>query len=171
MKKIVLLTMVLLCINLSACSLQASEPQLIEDAVQFSRITTDELVAIMGEPIGKEDWTYNDKQPVTTYSYDKNSNHYEFIIAENSVVRLTIYSSDSWNGEGEKFKFYGSKQNICKDYNIELGDNAKKAADTNFAYRLRTVNDIVADFWVLDMDLDSKTYGFVKITYDLNYFD
>ncbi len=174
MKKLVSLTLVLLCVVLSACTPTSTEPQLIEDVVQFSRISANELVSIMGEPTDKEDWTNKTTKgnfKVTTYSYDKNSNHYEFIVADDSVVRLTIYSNSSWNGEGEPFKISGSKQDICKSFNIVLGENTKKTADTNWAYRISPVNDKVADFWVQEMDMDTKTFGTAKITYNLNYFD
>ena len=169
MKKF-LIGLVLLCLMLSGCTAtQNTEATIIEDVVQFSRISVDELKAIMGEPSSVEDWKYNDKTPVTTLSYDKNANHYEFIVADNSVVRLTIYSEDYWNGTGNRFAYKGAKQNICKAFNVELGENAKKAADTNYAFKISPVNDKVAVFDIQDMD--KETYGFVKITYNTNYFD
>ena len=115
--------------------------------------------------IGKGDFK------VTTFSYDKNNNHYEFIVTDNSVVRLNIYSNKYWNGIGENFKYSGNKQNMCKLFNIELSDNAKLTADTNYAYRISPVNDKIADFWVQDINTSSKTFGVAKITYNLNYFD
>lgn len=170
MKQKLLISMLLFCLILSGCSAtQSTQPSIIEDVVQFSRISAEELVAIMGEPVSKEDWKYNDKTPVTTYSYDKNANHYEFIIADNSVVRLTIYSEDYWNGTGNRFSYKGAKQDICKSFNVELGDYAKKAADTNYAFKISPANDKIAVFDIQDMD--KETYGFVKITYNLNYFE
>ena len=99
----------------------------------------------------------------------KNSNHYEFIIADNSVVRLSIYSNSYWNNTGDRFPINDKKENIYKSYNISLGDNVKKVTDNNFTYTLSPVNDKIAEFDV--QDISSDTYGLVKITYNLNYFD
>ncbi len=126
----------------------------------------------MGEPVSEESWTNATSKgdfDVTTLSYDKNSNHYEFIIADDSVVRLTIYSNSYWNGTGDRFSITGDKQDICKSFNISLGENVKKVTDNNLTYTLSPVNDKIAMFDV--QDIDTNSYGFVKITYNLNYFD
>lgn len=144
----------------------------IEDAEQFSRISTSELKNIMGEPISENSWTNKTSKgdfAVTTLSYDKNSNHYEFIIAEDSVVRLTIYSNNYWTKTGDRFPITSDKKDICQSFNISLGENAKKVVDNNFTYILSPVNEKVAMFNV--QDIDSDTYGLVIITYNLNYFD
>ena len=146
--------------------------KIIEDAEQFSRISMEELKDIMGEPMSEEPWTNKTGKgdfEVITLSYDKGSNHYEFIIADDSVVRLSIYSDNYWNKSGDRFLITGEKSDICKSFNIILGDNAKKTADTGYSYTLSPVNNKVAIFDV--QDIDGDTYGFVKITYNLNYFD
>lgn len=163
---------------LAACgsnSTTATEPEtvtIIEDVEQFSRISTEELKNIMGEPNSEEAWTNKTSKgdfEVITLSYEVNSNHYEFIIADDSVVRLSIYSAGYWNRTGERFSFTGDKSNIAKAFNITLGDNAKKVTDNNFTYTLSPVNGKIGMFDV--QDIDSDTYGFIKITYNLNYFD
>ena len=174
MKKIYLLVLVMFTVILSACSSKPENIDIIEDVVQYSRITTSQLLEIMGEPISREEWTNKTSKGefnVTTFSYEKNKNRYEYIVADDSVVRLTIYSNKYWNGEGDAFKYSDNKQNMCKLFNIELSDSSKVVADTNFAYRISPVNDKVADFWALDIDTNSKTFGMVKITYNMNYFD
>lgn len=126
----------------------------------------------MGEPSSKETWTNKTGKgnfKVVTWSYDKNSSHYEFIIADNSVVRLSIYSDNYWNGKGDRFVIYNTKERICEAFGITLGDNVKNVTDNNSTYTLSPVNDKVAVFDV--QDIDSNSYGFVKITYNLNYFD
>lgn len=177
MKRISCLSIIIsICGMIAACgssSTSSSEPvSIIEDVEQFSRINTDELKNIMGEPVSEESWTNATSKgdfDVTTLSYDKNSNHYEFIIADDSVVRLTIYSNNYWNGTGDRFSITGDKQDICKSFNISLGENVKKVTDNNFTYTLSPVNDKIAMFDV--QDIDTNSYGFVKITYNLNYFD
>lgn len=174
-RTIALVIMVLLCGICTACASSnedATTPIVIEDAEQFSKISTEELKTIMGEPVSEESWinkTSKGDFNVTTLSYDKNSNHYEFIVADDSVVRLTIYSNNYWNGDGDKFSITGERKEICKSFNITLGENAKKVTDNNFTYKLSPVNDKVAVFDV--QSIDSDTFGLVKITYNLNYFD
>lgn len=177
MKKIFgLIIVVLLCGICTACSSSSESTSesitIIEDVEQFSRISTRELKNIMGEPVSEESWTNKTSKgnfDVTTLSYDKDSNHYEFIIADDTVVRVTIYSNNYWNNTGDRFSITGEKKDICKSFNITLGDNVKKVTDNNFTYTLSPVNDKVAMFDV--QDIDSDTYGLVKITYNLNYFD
>ncbi len=145
---------------------------IIEDVEQFSGISMDDLKNIMGEPDSEDPWTNKTTKgnfDVVTLSYNKNSNHYEFIITDNTVVRLTIYSNGYWNNTGDRFAIIADKKDICKSFNIVLDKNAKKAVDNNFTYKLLSVNDKIAIFDV--QDIDSDTYGLVKITYDSNYFD
>lgn len=176
MKKALFFITSLVCGICTACSGSTSktaEPvEVIEDVEQFSRISIEDLKNIMGEPASEESWinkTNKGDFEMVTLSYDKNKNHYECIIADDSVVRLSIYSNAYWNGEGDRFSITGEKSDICKSFNIALGDNVKKIADTGYAYTLSPVNDKVAMFDV--QDIDTNTYGLVKITYNLNYFD
>lgn len=149
-----------------------NQTQIIFDAEKYSRMTKENLISDLGEPASTEDWTNKTSKgdfEVTTLSYDINSNHCEFIIADDSVVRLSIYSNAYWNGEGDRFTINGEKEDICKSFNITLGENVKRTTDNNITYKLSPVNDKVAMFDV--QDISSNTYGFVKITYNLNYFD
>lgn len=176
MKKIFgLVFTILLCGLCTACGSSSENTSesitIIEDVEQFSRISTSELKNIMGEPISEESWinkTSKGDFNVTTLSYDKNSNHYEFIIADDSVVRLTIYSNSYWNNTGDRFYIVNDKKDIYKSFNIILSENAKEATN-NLTYTLSPVNDKIAIFNV--QDIDSDTYGLVKITYNLKYFD
>lgn len=175
-KALLLLIVIMMCGFCIACRSNASKDSkpvnVIEDVEQFSEISMEELKNIEGEPVSEESWTNKTSKgdfEVTTLSYDKDSNHYEFIIADNTVVRLSIYSSDYWNGSGDRFSITGEKSDICKSFNITLGEDVKKTADTGYAYKLSSVNDKIEVFDVQDIDAD--TYGFVKITYNLNYFD
>lgn len=144
----------------------------IEDVTVFSRITVDELKNIMGEPQFEEKWTSSTSKgdfEVTTLAYDKNSNHYEFIIADNSVVRLTIYSNQYFNNEGDLFSYSGDKDNMLKMFNVETENDAKVTVDNNVTYRVSPVNSKIADFDV--QDIAGTEFGLVKITYNLKYFD
>lgn len=90
----------------------------IEDVEQYSRISKEDLIGIMGDPTSEEEWTNKTSKGnflVTTLSYDKNTFHYEFIIADDAVVRLSIYSEQYWNNTGDRFTFTGKKK-ISQNY-------------------------------------------------------
>ena len=60
--------------NSKSANAPAESISIIEDAEQFSRINTDELTSIMGEPGSKEEWTLKTSKgdfEVTTFSYEK----------------------------------------------------------------------------------------------------
>lgn len=180
MKKISVIVGLLCMIMMVGCSGEggtmgdSASMEVVEDAQQFSGISTETLKEIMGEPTAEEQWTNSTSKGdflVTTLQYEKNSNHYEFIIADDTVVRLTIYSNQYWNGTGDLFSYSGNKEDILKMFNIEVGDNAGKETDNGFSYVVVSVNDAVAEFNVQDIDSDSEKFGFVKITYNPNYFD
>lgn len=92
---------------------------MIEDVTQFSRISADDLKKIMGEPESIEDWinvTTKGEFFVSTWQYRKNDNHYEFIIADDSVIRLTIYSNKYWNSDGDLFQYSQSNKEDTLNY-------------------------------------------------------
>ena len=159
-------------INESTTSSKEASFVVLEDANQYSKISTDDLIGKLGEPISKEAWT--NKTSKGTFeleidSYDINSNHYEFIIADNTVIRLTIYSDQNWNGKGSLFSF-NDKSQITSMFGIEPSKDSR-TKDTNSAYLISNVSDSIMTFNVQDIDSKNKTFGFVKITYDNNYFD
>lgn len=145
----------------------------IVDSSAFSRITSTDLINKLGEPASTEDWTNKTSKgdfPLKTYSYDIDGNHYEFIIAEDNVVRLSIYSGNSWNGTGDDFSYTGNKSDILSMFGIVPDSDMKIKADTGYAYRVSDVNSKVANFDIYDLT-DNNTFTTAKITYNLNYFD
>lgn len=148
------------------------------DAPNYSRITKADLFAKFGETSDIEEWnnkTAKGTFSMTIYSYDdKNSNHYEFIVANDtdSVVRVTMYSAKNWAGTGTDIKYTKKSMNeMLALLNITPNDSAKVVADTGEAYRISPVSDNVGDVWFLGMTNDVSTFNMVKITYNLNYFD
>lgn len=142
-------------------------------ANEYSNISTNDLIEKMGKPDNIEkrnNKTANDSFALEAYLYDVDSIHYEFIIADNSVVRAAIYSQNAWEKEGTDFKYEDSKKDIVKAFDIKLNDNAKVLTDTNSAYKISLVSDKIAEFYVSEIDIDNKTYGKVLITYNLSYF-
>lgn len=144
-------------------------------APDYSRISSSELIEKMGEPTNIEEWnnkTLKGDILLTTYTYDSDEIHYEFVVAEDVVVRVTLYSSEWWNNEGEPFKYINEdKSDLRYLFGIsDLGEHAK-VEDNNVNYRITQVSDKIARFNVIDIDSENKTFGLAKITYNLNYFD
>lgn len=147
----------------------------ILNANDYSRISTSELIEKMGEPESIEEWTNKTLKgdfPLTTYAYDGEGIHYEFVVAENVVVRATLYSSEWWSNEGEPFRYSNKdKSDLRLLFGIsDLGEHAK-AKDNVVNYKITQVSDKIARFNVIDIDSENKTFGLAKITYNLNYFD
>lgn len=144
-----------------------SKVDMIIDVTQFSRITEDELIKIMGKPSDIEKWNYKISEtrqyPTITYTYNKNKMTYEFIIIEGKVVRFTINSEDA------KIPFKNN-QEVFPMFGITPSDNLKKIVDTGYAFRYHLVSDKIAEVLVLDIDKENKSFGIIKFTYNLNYF-
>lgn len=137
---------------------EEQEIEQIIDATQFSRITPEELISILGEPDSKDESDYtgpSGSYDSTFYIYDNEK--FEFMVIDNAVVRFTHY--------GEKSDF-SSEEEIFEIFKIDTGPNLKKVADTPGAIRFQMVNDKIVDVWVLFWD-DTAIY---KITYNINYF-
>jgi len=154
-----------LSFSISACSNLQMEPTVtteisasvapIIDATQFSRISSEELKSILGEPESADEWTY-ETYPTTTYTY--NSGNDEFMIIDDAVVRFTHYGKTAYKSNGEIFTLFG----------ITPSEETVKAADTGVVLRYRLVSDKIADVWILD--IEEKTFDIIKITYNLKYF-
>lgn len=158
------------CNNDSNVSKESVPIEPIIDANQFSRISSTQLVEIMGEPEKTEDYEWlvpktNKSIVGKLYTYEKGK--YEFVIFEDQVVKLDINSGEYWGYDDSVFTF-NKEDDIFKMFNITPNENLKKITDTNYALRFSPVSDKVADVWVID--IDEKSFGSVKITYNLNYF-
>lgn len=171
-KKIILLSIATLIFTLTLCGCNGgtTEKSQIIDANKYSGITSEELVKEMGEPEKIDEWnnTKSDgtKYPVKTYIY--NSNKYEFLVADNKVIRLSVYSDKYMTGEGEDFNL-NSKEDIFPMLGIEPSDNLTNVVDNNVALRYQMVSDKIADVWL--PEVKDKSFSMVKITYDLRYFE
>lgn len=176
MRKInIILTLVILVL-LSACSsgsTNSSSNKSIEpiiDATQFSKINSTQLVGIMGEPEKIEDfeWTVpktNQSIVGKLYIYEKNK--FEFILFDDIVTRLNVYSGQYWGYDDSIMKFE-EKDDIFPLFGIEYNNQIKKVADTNFALRYSPVSDKIEDMWI--QEIEDKSFGIAKFTYDLTYF-
>jgi len=140
------------------------EIQPIIDATQFSKISTEELVAIMGEPQSIDEYmwlipTTGEKIPGKTYIYENNK--YDFMIIKDVVTRFNMYNED------ESIKFNDNEE-LFALFNINPPNSFKKVADTNYALRYSSESENISDFWVLE--IENNSFGIAKITYDSSYY-
>lgn len=159
-------------VNVEESTTPEESTNVIFDASSVSKISSEELISKIGEPLEKEDWVYNDSFNVCTYSYDIDGNHYEFIFAENSIIRLSIYSSLDWNGTGDDFHYVkDDKSDIFSMFGVSPSSNYSTKSDNGFTFRVGQVSDNISDFNVQMIDSTNKTFKLVKITYDEYYFN
>lgn len=162
-KVLILLLIIVLCIFVYGCTSQAnSNVETIIDVTQYSRITPEKLVELVGKPKEIEENNFNSANgniyPMVTYYYDT-IGECEFLIIDNAVVRLNIYKEMQYTNEKDVFKMLG----------ISTTNNTKKIADTGVALRYSPVSDKVADLWITN--IKDKKFDIIKVTYDLRYFN
>lgn len=144
----------------------------IDDVNQYSHISTEELISKLGEPASKESWTNKTSKgdfEVETYSFEKDSNLYEFIIADNTVVRLTLYSEKAWNREGNLF-FFKDKKEIPSLFGVEISKDAHIENENRY-YKATSVSNTISTLDVQDIRIINNTFASVEVTYNANYFD
>nr|WP_302597376.1 hypothetical protein [uncultured Cellulosilyticum sp.] len=177
-KKILFITVCLSALFLQACSsttelTQESTVSVVDNVEQYSRISSSELKSLMGEPASTESWSLQSPSGeylVETYSYDKDLNHYEFIIADDSVIRTSIYSDKYWN-KGENTFEYTKENDIPEMFGIRITDTTQgtQGSKNGLTFILSPVNDKIAN--VEFGDVSNNTFGYAKVTYNVKYFE
>lgn len=140
----------------------------ILDCSKFSRISAEELKNELGDPKAIKDWnneTSKGNFQMQIYTYDFEGYYSEFILYEDTVVKLHLFSESQWVVEGS------NSDNIFAMFGIVPGENAKKIADTGTTYKFSLVSDKVAKVEFYNYDKETKTFDTVYVTYDLNYFE
>lgn len=147
---------------------QNEEIPMVLDCSKFSRISINELQAELGDPELVENWTNETSKgnfPMKIYTYNFESFLGEFIIYEDAVVKLQLFSNSEWKIEGN------SSDNIFAMFGIEPDENAKKTVDTGITHKFSPVSDKVAEIEFYNFNKETKTFDTVYVTYNLNYFD
>lgn len=145
-------------------------PPPVIDSSEFSRISSAELVEKMGEPESIEDYKWTipmTGQKIVGKSYVYEKNRFEFILFNDQVARLTVYSDTFW-GNGETKMKFTNENDLFHMFGVEKGPNIKKEGESNYAIRYSRVSNKVADFWI--QGIDGKEFDSAKITYNANYF-
>ncbi len=138
----------------------------ILDVGKFSKISTDELISIMGEPASLVENEYASPKG-TVYpskSYYYSDNKYQFVVIDDKVITLHI----DLNNDPIKYK---NEKNIFSMFGINPSDIIVKVADTGFALRYESVTENIDEFWINNMDSSEKKINNIQIRYDLTYYD
>lgn len=172
------LLVVLLCIfvigfafmlKISTINTTQTQIEIILDANEFSKISSENLIEKLGEPVRIEDFIAPNGATCYNYWYDIDKNHYDFYVIDDKVVELIASSENYWTGKGELYKYNKkNKSDIAECFNIKLSQNAK-VKDKNITYIVESVSSTVEEINVQDIKSDSKTYGLIKIVYDNSY--
>lgn len=147
---------------------QDEEIPVVFDCSKFSRISTEELKNELGEPKTTENWnnqTSKGEFPMQIFTYDFDGFTGEFIIYEDTVVKLRLFSDSQWNVKGL------NSDNIFVMFGIIPDENAKKTVDTGTTHKFSPVSDKVAEIEFYNYDKENKSFDTVYVTYNLNYFD
>ncbi|MFF2179421.1 hypothetical protein ACFVT8_23660 [Lysinibacillus sp. NPDC058147] len=176
MRKLKVILTLFFLVILSACSSENSsessdksiEP--IINATQFSKINSAQLVEIMGKPEKVENYEWlvpKTKQSIVGKLYIYEKNKFEFLLFDDVVTRLNVYSGQYWGYDDSTMNFE-KKDDIFPLFGIEPNKQLKKVADTNYALRYSPVSDKIDDVWI--QEIEDKNFGIAKFTYDSNYF-
>lgn len=125
----------------------------------------------MGEPEKIEGYSGispKTKEKVKGQIYFYQKNKYDFIIFDDKVARMNVYS-DKYNDSTKQGIRFENEKEIFALLGITPSKDIKKVADTGYALRYQLVSDKIADVWIADIDKEKKTFDNAKITYDLNY--
>lgn len=158
--------------DLESSKAQESNVELLIDTTQFSKISPEALIEIMGEPDSVDEWIFNKGTNLavdtTTYAYDVDGMHYEFLVMEGIVNSLHIYAG--WNGSTVDLEI-GLNEDVFKLFGIQPSKDMRLVADTGVAIRWRPVNDKIAEVWALT-ELKSETNApiDIQVRYDLKHF-
>lgn len=138
----------------------------ILDVGKFSKISTDELIAIMGDPlsVGEINYTSPKGKEYLRNSYYYNDNKYEFLAIDDKVIALFIHL------DSDPIK-YKNEKGIFSMFGITPADTIVKVADTGFALRYESVTENIEEFWIPIMDSKEKKIEKIQIKYDLTYYD
>lgn len=169
-KKIaILLAAILSMTSFAACGNNTpDEVSVVMDCTKYNGMSTESLKSELGEPKRIEDWeneTSKGAFQMQIYSYDLDETYSEFIIYDNAVVKLRLFSNSQWQIEGSKF------DNIFAMFGITPDKSARKIVDNGITYKFSPVSDDVEEIDFYNYDKNDRTFDTVYVTYDLAYFD
>ncbi|MEK4425864.1 hypothetical protein [Solibacillus sp. FSL K6-1523] len=170
MKKFMFLV-ILMCF-LAGCTESKEDVKVIIDTTQFSNISSEKLISIMGEPEKVEDyeWTIPSTQKSIVgklYIYEKNK--YEFVLFDDAVARLNVYSGVYWGYDESTFQFKKG-EDVIKAFGIlETYKNMARTVNTGLVEKYSPVAKGIDEVGIFEIDND--TFGMARITYNSDFYN
>lgn len=135
------------------------------DVTRFANITSEQLVAICGEPNKKENGNCvgSFEIPCLNYEYDNLENYgsVTFVLVKDKVVRFTSYNEYTCSN----FK------KVLENFGVQESDGCTTVVNNDTALRYRCPSDSIDDFWISIIDKENDSFGFLQVTYDMEYYD
>jgi len=156
--------------TLTGCNKVASAPELeakqMMDISQYSRITLDELLTKLGEPLREDELIFkspNGKEyPAMTYIFEIDHYPFEFIAVENTIVGLNLL-----NLENEEYKLkVDSHKEVLGLTGIIPGEDMVTLVEDAVTARYSSVNDTVDEVWAT---MDNKSVDLLRVTFETEY--
>lgn len=172
MKKTLFFILMVLALYGCSDSTKGNDVEVIIDSTQFSGLTSDELVNIMGEPESIEDYEWsipktNESVIGKLYIYEKNK--YEFVLFDDVVARLNVYSGSYWGYDNSTFEFSTGKE-VLKSFGIsETYKNIQRTDNTGYMERYKPVSEGIDEVEIYE--INDKAFSFIHITYDSDFYD
>lgn len=172
MKKILSIVLTLLALYGCSDSTQGDDVEMIIDATQFSNLTSDELVNIMGEPESIEDYEWSipkTNKSIVGKLYIYENNKFEFILFEDTVTRLNAYSGVYWGYDDSTFVFSSGKD-VMKSFGItDTYKNMARTVNTGVVEKYEPVTEGIQKVEI--HDIKENTFGLIRFTYDSNFYE
>lgn len=149
-----------------------SELPILIDATQFSRISEEKLVELIGEPTEIEQWRNKTSDisgyDMTTYAYVDGDVCYSYAFTTNMAgEKPLVYMivDFNYNGEGSNLEC-GLDKAIFERFGITPSKYVKVEADTGYAIRWSGVSNEVYEVWAQIISNDDGMVDWVKIKFD-----
>ena len=135
-------------------------PDLLIDVTPYSRISHEELVTLLGEPLASSDWSTGNGYTKIGHEYDIDGHTYIFMEVDNTVIG--IHSFGVYREGQEPFNL-PIDETICDYLGVTPGANMYNATSGNlYNVRLEQVSDNIATIWFtqdsLQVRFDTRVY-------------
>ncbi|MDD5936989.1 MAG: SHOCT domain-containing protein [Clostridiales bacterium] len=135
------------------------------DVNKFANISSSELKEIFGEPDHIEEGTRNDfvEIPVIHYEYKKHDTFGDitFELLNDKVIDFNATGNFS----------YDKNRSVLRELGVEREDTCATVIQSDTEERYRCPSQTIDDLWVSGMDNVNGTFKYLKVTYDMKYFE
>lgn len=172
MKKVLLLALAVFALFGCSESTTESEVDVIIDTTQFSGVSSEELTNVMGEPESIEDYEWkipSSGKGIVGKLYIYDNNKYEFLLFDDKVARLNVYSGVYWGYDDTTFSFNSGKE-VMKSFGIiNTYKNMARTVNTGVVEKYEPVTEGVQ---VVEIhDIKDDTFGLIRFTYDNSFYN